>query len=58
MVPTLPGKQTMKIQKVQNNRTLRNRRLLECQSKSLQTSHAYITAHLHVWEQCRHFRRG
>lgn len=57
MVPILPGKQMMKIQKVLNNRTLRNRRSLDCQSKSLQASHAYVTAHRQVREQCRRFRR-
>lgn len=56
---TLHGKQQMmKIQKAPTNGVPRRLRPLELQSKNLQAYRAYVATHLHVQEQCRHFRRG
>lgn len=58
MTLTLHGKQTMKVQRAPTDGVLRRWRPVECQSKNLQAYRAYVATHLHVQEQCRHFRRG
>ena len=56
---TLPGKRTKTNRKVTtDHNTTRPSVYRDRQSGKLQAYRSFAATHLHVYERCRHFRRG